>query len=249
VTSVRSGVTAGSTGNVLAAVTAPSNSLVATTPADTRVSPRPVGVAAPLLVPRAARAIVPSEEFDVKAWGGAVNTHTLLDATGQGAVPVSEARFLWGQGKLYVSFYAGDLDLQIHSRKHDGPIWKDDSVTLSFPAADGSEKLIVASAVGTVSDGVCPAGVRDLGDARCKLGWESHARAAADYDGTINQINDRDEEWNVELAIPLAALGVEKPEAGMRLAFRLRRCEVAFDGPRQCGFWGSDAAPGELVLE
>jgi hypothetical protein len=203
---------------------------------------------ASLLVPRAPRAIVPRAEFDVKVWGGGVNTHTLLDRAGNGAVPVSEARFLWGQGKLYVSFYAGDLDLQIHARKHDGPAWNDDAALFDFPSPEG-EKLIVASAVGIVSDGSCPAGVFELGDPRCRLGWESHALAAADYDGTINQTGDRDEEWNVELAIPLDALGIAKPVPGTRIAFRLRRCEMAFDGPRACGRFGTEDAPAELVLQ
>jgi hypothetical protein len=213
------------------------------------VTERPHAGPASLVVPRAPRAIVPSTEFDVALWGGAVNTHTLLDRAGHGAVPVSEARFLWGQGKLYVSFYAGDLDLQIQARKHDGPAWKDDAAVLDFPGADGSERLIVASAIGVVSDGVCPAGIFELGDPRCRLGWESHALATADYDGTINQTGDRDEEWNVELAIPLAALGIERPAPGTRIAFRLRRCEVAYDGPRQCGRFGTEEMPAELVLQ
>jgi hypothetical protein len=203
----------------------------------------------PLFVPRAAEAILPSEEFEVRVWEHAVNTHTLLDAAGHGAVPVSEARFLWGQGKLYVNFYAGDLDLQIHTRRHDGPTWKDDALSLSFPQTDGSLRIIAVSAVGVVSDGSCPTGAADLGATGCTLAWESHTRAAADYDGTINQIGDRDEEWNLELAIPLGSLGVTHAEPGTHVAFYLRRCEIAYDGPRQCGRWGTAEMPAELVLQ
>src|SRR5262249_12108630 len=59
------------------------------------VAPAP---AAPrtLHVPRAARRIVPAKHFTVDAWGSSATTHTLLDENGRGAVPVSEARFLWG---------------------------------------------------------------------------------------------------------------------------------------------------------
>src|SRR5580693_8197548 len=46
---------------------------------------------APSLVVHQARAkIHPTGHFDVKAWGGSSNTHTLLDDAGRGAVPVSE---------------------------------------------------------------------------------------------------------------------------------------------------------------
>jgi hypothetical protein len=227
-----------------------SAAVVASFSAPTPPSVNTRGGAVPsLLVPRAKHAVVPSEEFDVGVWGDAVNTHTLLDAQGRGAVPVSEARFLWGQGNLYLNFYAGDLDLQIHSRKHDGPIWKDDAVVFFFPQGDGSEKLIVASAVGVVADALCSTHVETPDDPHCALGWESHARAAADYDGTINQIGDRDEEWNVELAVPLRSLGIERPEAGMHVPFRLRRCEIAYDGPHQCGQWGTAEQPAELVFQ
>ena len=75
-----------------------------------------------LTVGRAKGPIDPTGRFDVDVWGGAVNTRTLLDSRGVGAVPVSECRFLWGQGNLYVFFYAGDLNLQVHATKHDGPV-------------------------------------------------------------------------------------------------------------------------------
>jgi hypothetical protein len=194
-----------------------------------------------LHVPRAAHAIVPTGHFNVDAWTGAVSTHTLLDASGRGAVPVSEARFLWGSGQLYVFFYAGDLDLQAHVKHADGPVWNDDSVALTFSQSDGTQRIIQISVTGVVADGKCPADARDLADARCDLAWQSGARVGTDSDGTLNQIGDRDEEWAVEVAIPLTAIG---GPAGGRVPFAIRRQEIAHDGPRQRGSWG-----GALVLE
>jgi hypothetical protein len=212
-------------------------------------------VAAPdLAVPRWDAPLVPTGRFDVKTWSGAVNTHTLRDAAGQGAVPVSEARFLWGKDHLYMFFYAGDLDLQARAKKHDDPVWNDDAVHLEFPVRDGSgnptgQKYVIdVSPTGVLADGVCPVEAADLGQPGCDLSWESHARAGTDYDGTLNKIGDFDEEWAVELAIPLAAIGVRAPLAGKRVPFALRRCEVAHDGPRACGSWGSAATPAVLVL-
>ena len=201
-----------------------------------------------LNVPRAAKPLTPSSEFDVSTWGNAVNTHTLLDTSGKGAVPVSEARFLWGNGQLYVAFYAGDLDLEVREKAHDGPVWKDDSVMLSFFTSDGKKRIISASPTGVLADALCPHDAENSSDARCDLRWESHARIAVDYDGTLNKLGDFDEEWTIQFAIPLRSLGAAST-AGTRLSFTLNRCDMAFDGKRACGAWGSNEVPAELVLQ
>ena len=213
--------------------------------------------AAPSLrVGRSRSRIRPTGHFDVDAWGGATNTHTLLDQAGKGAVPVSECRFLWGQDNLYMFFYAGDLDLQARATKHDGPVWKDDAVTFAFfspETPDGSEPtkfVVMATPTRVLSDGVCPRDATDLGDPRCDLRWESHALLGTDFDGTLNKLGDFDEEWAVEIALPLRSLGID-PDAAppIRIAATIRRCEMAHDGPRACGLWGEPGLPGELVLE
>ncbi len=213
--------------------------------------------AAPSLrVGRSRSRIRPTGHFDVDAWGGATNTHTLLDQAGKGAVPVSECRFLWGQDNLYMFFYAGDLDLQARATKHDGPVWKDDAVTFAFFSPEtpgGSEPtkfVVMATPTRVLSDGVCPRDATDLGDPRCDLRWESHALLGTDFDGTLNKLGDFDEEWAVEIALPLRSLGID-PDAAppIRIAATIRRCEMAHDGPRACGLWGEPGLPGELVLE
>jgi hypothetical protein len=194
-------------------------------------------------VPRATVPIAPTGRFRIDLWAGAAQTHTLLDREGRGAVPVSEARLLWGDGSLYLFFYAGDLDLQAHATRRDGPVWNDDSVELAFAGADGKSRVIRVSVTGVVADGECPADAASLADPRCDLRWQSGVRAATDSDGTLNRIGDRDEEWAVEAAIPLASLGQGPLAAGAQVPVRLSRCEMAHDGPRACGAWA-----GTLVL-
>jgi hypothetical protein len=208
-----------------------------------------------LTVGRARSLIHPTGHFDVGAWGGSVNTHTLLDTAGVGAVPVSECRFLWGQDNLYMFFYAGDLDLQVRSSKHDGPVWKDDAVTFAFfrsraPGASLPTKFVLSvTPTGILSDGICPADALDLGDPRCDRGWESHAVVGTDFDGTLNKVGDFDEEWAVEVALPLRSIDVDPNAAPPHhVAATVRRCEMAHDGPRACGLWGDPRQPGELVL-
>jgi hypothetical protein len=223
----------------------PATTLVATAlVATATVRPRPL----PLSVPRAPKPVRLSSEFDVATWGRAVNTHTLLDDTGQGAVPVSEARFLWGNGHLYVHFYAGDLDLEVREKKRDGAVYQDDSVTLAFFDGVGGKRMLTVSPTGVLADGSCPADATSLADPRCDMRWNAHARVAFDYDGTLNQLGDFDEEWNVELAIPLPSLAAHAA-SGTHIPFALSRCDMAFDGQRACGAWGSSSDPAELILE
>jgi hypothetical protein len=220
---------------------------------DSAAVPALVEAAAPetplvLQVPHASAPIRPAARFRVRVWEEAVNTHTLLDREGRGAVPTSEARFLWGDGQLYVRFYSGDLDLQVRTTKHDGPVWNDDSVLLAFFDADHTKRVIQISPTGVVADGICPGDARDLGDPRCDLAWESGVRTATDYDGTINKVGDFDEEWSVEAAVPLAAIASSSAGPGTRIAFALSHCEMSYSGPRACGSWGGSGGAGALVL-
>jgi hypothetical protein len=210
---------------------------------------RDASTAAELRVPLAPARIVPTGHFDVHLWSGAVRTGTLLDKSRLGAVPVSEARLLWGAGALYLFFYAGDLDLQAHAAKHDGPVWNDDSVALTFAQADETKRVIQISVTGVVADGTCPGDAPGLSDPRCDLRWESGVRVGTDSDGTLNRIGDNDEEWAVEAAVPLATIGGRAVAAGARIPFRIDRCEVAYDGRRACGAWGDREGGGVLVLQ
>jgi len=201
-----------------------------------------------LRVPRAPAPFEPEGQFRVERWAPAANTGALRDRDGHGAVPVSEARLLWGDDRLFVRFYAADPDLQVRATQHDGPVWKDDSVALAFISGE-SERVIQVSPTGVTADGICPAEAGDLGDPRCDLGWESGIRVAADVDGTINELGDMDEEWAVEVAVPLKSLVPSQVAQRTRIAFAVRRCEVAFDGRRGCGSWGRFGGVGTLALE
>src|SRR5262249_16953793 len=151
--------------------------------------------------------------------------------------------------KLYVLFYAADLDLEVHVAAADGPVWKDDSFTLSVFGENGKKHVVTVSVKGIVADGVCPADAASLGDSRCDLSWSTGARAAADVDGTINKLGDFDEEWNIQAAIPLNGFVGRAPKAGDEISIALTRCEISYDGPRSCGAWGTAAAPARLILD
>ena len=211
-------------------------------------SPRAEGPppAARLLVPRVAAPIrINAETAGKAAWNDDTGiTRNFKDAAGNGMVPYTEAKVRWGDGTLYLLLYAGDLDLEGRVRKRDGAVENDDSFRLEF-GRGGDVRVISISVLGTIADAHCtssPAG------RKCDASWSSGARIAVDRDGSLNKIGDNDEEWVVEMAIPLAKLGVKKPAAGAHIPFSIRRCEVGHDGPHVCGSWGADP-PGELILD
>jgi len=58
--------------------------------------------------------------------------------------------------------------------------------------------------------------------------------AGVDRDGTLDNPKDDDEEWVIELAIPLATAAI--PPGG-KVAVRAARCDVTKDNVKRCGAW------------
>ncbi len=135
---------------------------------------------------------------------------------------------------LVLGLYAADEDIEAHVTEHDGPVWTDDAFLLRFaPPGAGSEPFAIdVSATGVIADG------------RLKKGgtvdptWESGARAVVDHDGTINDPTNEDEEWVVEMTIPLASFGARV--ASMK--FEVARCDTPKQARRRCASWGHGAS-------
>lgn len=66
------------------------------------------------------------------------------------------------------------------------------------------------------------------------------AKAAIDVDGTVDHPGDFDEEWKLEISIPIAALGAD-PAAQVPL--HVARCDTPKDGIERCGEWDGALAP------
>jgi hypothetical protein len=199
-----------------------------------------------LHVPRLRGGLVVNAELEGKtAWQADTgNTRNFKDTAGKGMVPYSEAKLRWGGGMLYLMLYAGDLDLEGRVTRRDGPVEDDDAFHLEF-GAGARVRVVSVSVLGTVADALCTS---TAAGRSCDARWTSGARVAVDRDGTLNKTGDNDEEWVVEMAIPLASLGVAHAAPGVRVPFSVSRCEIARAGRRACGGWGVRGR-GELVLD
>jgi hypothetical protein len=199
-----------------------------------------------LVIPHATRPIVLDGQLTDPAWlEEAVRTGPFVESGGSLlAHQYSEARFLWGDGQLYVGLYASDEDIRATHEAQDSQVWRDDSFRLAFD--DGPrEYLFDVSALGALADGLRM-------KASAKPGfdytWNSKARVAHELEGTPNDPSNNDEEWVVELAIPLASLGL-KGARGERIGAWIGRCDTAKGQPRTCGDWGRTHGRGALVLD
>lgn len=196
-----------------------------------------------LMIPRAKGPIQLDGELDEDDWRSAARTGAFLDAQGGEARPFSDARFLWGDGALYVVLYAADDDIRASVKEHDGPVWTDDSFALTLrPEAPGSPSFqIDVSAAGVTTD--VRRGARGLRDAS----WESGMKVGVDRDGTANDASDEDEEWVIEARIPLASLGLASAP-GTRLRIESSRCDTPrAGGPRRCGRLAAGGREGRVL--
>jgi hypothetical protein len=204
-----------------------------------------------LRVPRVRDPIpIDAETVGKKVWESeAGSTGVFKDDAGKGLVPYTEAKARWLPGTLYLLLYAGDLDLEGTVTEPDGAVSRDDSFHIEL-GRPGHVYTLDVSVLGTIADADCAGAVGDSPrERRCDARWDSRAVVAVDRDGTLNRLGDNDEEWVVEMGIPLAPLGLEASGDGARIPFSIRRCEIGKNGPGACGGFGDGPVRGEIVLE
>ncbi len=169
---------------------------------DTARAPPPAGT---VHVPRAQGEITIDGLGTDGAWIAAAMAPELATAEGS-AEPNGKtyAKLLWDDANLYV--FASILDTDIYSEltEQDDPLWKADCVEL-FIDADNNRRGYVELQVSpnNVTFDSWFAGPRA---ARGDEEWDSGMRAAVRLNGTGNVKGDRDQGWDVEIAIPLAAV-------------------------------------------
>jgi hypothetical protein len=204
-----------------------------------------------LHVPRAQGNIVLDGDMDDPGWQRAsARTHAFVGPDGVSpARPHSEARFVWGDGYLYLGLYAADEDIRAKATQHDTPVTGDDLFHVVF--SDGkTDRVIDVSPTGIITDGTRPTG----SSAPLALDWESDAHVSTERDGTPNDPHDMDEEWLIEMAVPFEALGLHG-EKGEAIGLSLGRCDTFRSGVTSCGSWGEGGAgegggkKGVIVLD
>jgi hypothetical protein len=197
-----------------------------------------------LHVPRTSAPLKIDGELDEADWTRAPGrTGSFLGQDGAPARPFSDARLLHDDENLYLALFAADEDVRVAKVAADGPVWMGDAFSLVLTTSDGSTRAIDIGASGTITDGTSMPGKP------VDYAWRSEARVASDVDGTPDKPDDRDEEWILEVAIPLRVLGLSG-RAGERVGIVIKRCDQGREETRRsCGSFGSTSSPALLLLE
>jgi hypothetical protein len=156
-------------------------------------------------VHKIAEPIVIDGRADEAAWQRAPESPVFSTAEGSPEVKGdTRARLLWDDENLYVFVSAKDSDVHSQYRSQDEPLWKEDVIEL-FIDADRNRRGYVELQVNPNNaqlDSWFVATRSGMIDAA----WAAGMRSAVQVHGTLDNRDDTDTGWDVEIAIPLGAV-------------------------------------------
>ncbi len=190
-------------------------------------------------------------KLDDVAWTLAASTGPFVNTmTGAPAAQKTEAKLLWDKKFLYVAIDNADTDVWAKLTKRDDKLWTEEADELMIDA-DGNGRTYVELQVapnGNVFDTYLPERRKyeDTIDPKMKpFGWNSKMVAKVHVDGTLNQREDQDKGWTVELAIPLEDVKGMDDKSAVRIPpnpgdvwrMNLYRMDVPQGKPQQAAGW------------
>lgn len=170
--------------------------------------------------------------LDEAAWQRAeIISAFMRPATYEPAVSRTEARILWDTNTLYLAFKAYDKDVWGYFEERDDMACREDVLEVFLQPDPLRETYynFEINAKGTCLDGYHVKPRSGMGR-RWTL-WDCpELRIATSVEGTLNNWQDEDSCWQLEVAIPFASLpslGGKAPSAGDVWAFHLSRYDYS----------------------
>jgi hypothetical protein len=156
-----------------------------------------------LEIPYTESAIKVDGRLDEAAWKTAAATDPfefpwLEDGSKEG----TQAKLLWDNDYLYVSFVCEDAHIWAEHTERDTPVYKDDCVEVfTSPNPDRLMEYfnIEMNAKGVSLDFFHPEGPGS------KVAWDPEVQIETTIEGSLNNEDDLDQWWTLEAAIPFAA--------------------------------------------
>ena len=144
--------------------------------------------------------------LDESAWKGAERVPLLNAVDGSDPAFLTDAAMVWDEENLYVSFTCADPDMWTTKLNRDDPLWEEEVVEVFIdPDGDGADYAeLEVNPLNVVVDldiiQIKPSWNSDIGWDIAGLG------TAVTVEGTVNDPEDEDVGWTVEIAIPWAGL-------------------------------------------
>ena len=151
----------------------------------------------------------------------------------------TRVRLLWDEKNLYLGFDAKDKDIKSTFDKDDANLWEQDVVEV-FLDPDGDGKTyyeLQVSPANKVFDAYFPTYRSDLEEARK---FKAKMRTAVKVDGTLNNNDDEDKGYTVEMAIPIDSLEHlpgKPPKVGDVWRMNMFRFDFPKQGPALACAW------------
>lgn len=176
-------------------------------------------------VHRTAHPPVIDGDLSDRAWAEATPVTLVGSFDGRPTQTRTTARLLYDDHFLYVAFDAQDPDVWGTLLNRDDAIYNEEAVEVFLDAnADGKTyNELEVSPNNTQFDAYFPARRQGM-----DLSWDSQMRSAVKVQGTLNNPDDVDQGWTVEVAIPfdrLAEVPHLPPQKGDKWRFNLYRLE------------------------
>ena len=150
-------------------------------------------------------------ELDEPSWKKCMVATMLIPVTGSKPFSYTEGRMLWDDKNIYVAFKAWDKDIGGKYTERDSPTCREDVLEVFFMPFEHmkyKDKSNVyynfeVNVLGTFYDGI------NHPDFPWKeiTGWNcKDVKVAVKIDGTLNNPDDEDKLWQLEMAIPFASI-------------------------------------------
>ena len=178
---------------------------------------------------RASGAIQVDGKLDERAWAEASPVplgHCYI--TRQGKPPLATAaRLLWDDANLYIAFECTDPDIFGRQAGRDSELWEEEVVEVYVdPEGDGKDYLEFEVNPRNAVIDLKIASADQVKHYKRWREWNSQGwKTAVQVDGTLDDREDTDRGWTVEMAIPLADLAPVRPKLGASWRLQLYRID------------------------
>jgi len=149
------------------------------------------------------------------AWQKAAWTSSFVDIEGA-AKPLptfqTQVKMLWNDSTLFIAATLQEPQIWATQTHHDDIIYKDNDFEVFIDPDDNTHQYfeIEVNALNKIFDLFLPKPYRNHGDAL--ISWDVDGlRSGVRINGTLNQPQDQDKSWTVEMAIPLKTLRMGFP--------------------------------------
>ncbi|MEN6519828.1 MAG: carbohydrate-binding family 9-like protein [Armatimonadota bacterium] len=168
--------------------------------------------------------------LDDDAWSHSEAVNLVLSEDGASASKPTRVKLCWDNDHLYLAFDCTDQDIWGTMFNRDDLIWNEEVVE-AFLSPDGDLTHyyeLNVSPRNVVFDTEISALTDDPPVFKGRKEWDiTGLKTAVAVDGTLDDRNDIDRGWSIEIAVPFASLGRKTPKPGEKWRGNLYRIDLS----------------------